>query len=655
MHEYDRDRVVFHSSQDMTSGYFLSKGETILERELMKAPDEINDTLELYNIKLYIDNEGYLKSWSADKVEKYKKRVEEYGQFIGAFISKIDNSNVLIHHKKLIFQYIESFWALINNQKRFKKISPDKIEQILTQDPHQIRIILRHKGLVEHYNNALRDFLLSYQQSAEILLSIYEVKKDFNHIDLFLPKSLTKQEKEKIISDYIDSENCNTNYLPIIQNSKKTNDFYIPDKIRLKAKRKNQEETNKFFDEKTNNSVMKYGVSISYPENTSKIKELKLENTIAHYVYSLAYIKSDNNPYFLYQNFKLLFEYVDHQDRISLIHKPSQLGVFERIMGVRSQNEYCRGISFNMSEMTSQAQIFTYSKVLSTLVNSLEKILQFAYNSTFSEKYGFASNANLTMPTANASALEKVRTLAPELESILKQYKLYVEDNYIDFELLQISSSPSSMSNIPSLNKNKYIYLNTNSHEAISSTNLFFSDQTLLAYVEPFREKQYQNFFELLKNEKNIYFDKYEEHQIHSLNYLLDKNYIFIDQYNRIQVTNKNRILILNDLHENEVASYHHYRTEVQEEAIKMSKEGLIYFESSLLSKPEQDYFNYNLNKSEFTNGLDLRNRYLHGTQASPSETDLHEDSYLLYLKLLTLTLLKIEGDLRISQVNKNS
>lgn len=51
-----------------------------------------------------------------------------------------------------------------------------------------------------------------------------------------------------------------------------------------------------------------------------------------------------------------------------------------------------------------------------------------------------------------------------------------------------------------------------------------------------------------------------------------------------------------------------------------MEVEKIIHFDSTLFSKPEQDYFNYFLNKSDFTNGLDLRNSYLHGTQAKPDE-----------------------------------
>jgi hypothetical protein len=85
-----------------------------------------------------------------------------------------------------------------------------------------------------------------------------------------------------------------------------------------------------------------------------------------------------------------------------------------------------------------------------------------------------------------------------------------------------------------------------------------------------------------------------------------------------------------------------------------MKNQNMVYFESSLFSKPEQSYFNYYLNKSEFTNGLDLRNSYLHGTQANPDEVDKHEYAYFTYLKLLILVLLKIEDELMISKMIKN-
>lgn len=649
MHKHVRERVVFYSKQDMASGFMLSKGENILRAEFKELPNNINDILELHHIKQYIDNKVFLNVWSEDDINIFNDRVREYGKCIGKFISSINDSNIMIYYKELMFEYIDTFWLLINNQKIFKKISSEKIEQILNEEPYQINTLLKYKGIVEQYDKVIRDFFLFYKKSAEILLLTHEIKKT----TIYLPKSLTLIDKENIISNYIESESCNSNYLLLIQNAKKK-EFRISDKIRLKAKRKYEEENNRFFDDKSNSQVINTGVSISYRSNIDKIKESKANGLIEDYIYSLDYIKNNTDYYSLYFNFKFLFEYLDNQNRINLISKKNQICSIEELIGIRYENEYFCGMSFLHSEITSYAQILTYSEILSTIDIYLENILEFVYTSFFTKNYGFADNASLSMPPVSISALEKVRLLAPELESVLKQYKIFVEDNCIDFDLLQMSSSPSAIKDIPSLNENKYIYINVDNKEAALSSHFFFSDQTLLSYVEPFKEKRYHSFFDLLQNESNILFHNYDVHQVENINYLIKNKYLSIDEDDFIKVINRDRIFILKDLYENEASSFYHYPPHMQEEAMRMYKDDFIYFESTLLSKPEQNYFNYYLNKSEFTNGLDLRNSYLHGTQARPSETEIHERAYLEYLKLLTLILLKIEDDLLIDK-NKNT
>ena len=428
------------------------------------------------------------------------------------------------------------------------------------------------------------------------------------------------------------------------------NDFKISDKTRLKAKRLHKKETDKFFEDK---GGMKYGVTISFPENLTKIKDGFVDdNLIANYSYSLDFIKKNSSPYQLFHNFKYLFEYLDNQNRINLVSKRSEMGLFERIMGVHSQNEYRGGTSFSLSQMTSQGQIFSYSQVLRNLNNSLEDILHFVFTNSFQDRFSFADNARFSIPTAK-SYFEKVRLLAPEFESALKQFKLYVEDGNIDFELLQISSSPSTIKDIPSLNSKKYIYFNESNQVMVGCSNIFFSDQTLLAYVEPFKDDKYSNFFDLLANEE-VKFTNYEEHQKPRLDYLIENGFIIVDKNDFIQIVNPARVLIFKDLHDNEVGSYYHYPIDFQEEAERMATEDIINFESSLFSKTEQAYFNYFLNKSEFTNGLDLRNSYLHGTQANPNEIEKHQYAYFTYLKLIFLAFLKIDDDLNIYVATKN-
>jgi hypothetical protein len=169
MSKHDRDRIVFHSVHDMSCTHFLSKAESILKREVIEETDDVNDVLELYNIKLFFDNGVYLTNWSDSDRNIYKESVNKFGLIIGKFISKIDNSNFQRHHCNLTYKYVDSFWILINNRQQFKKISSCQITEALKQNPHQIRSLLKHKPLVKKYKDVVCDFLKVYEQSAEII------------------------------------------------------------------------------------------------------------------------------------------------------------------------------------------------------------------------------------------------------------------------------------------------------------------------------------------------------------------------------------------------------------------------------------------------------------------------------------------------------
>lgn len=644
MHQTDSKKVVFYSKEDLAASYHLQNGEKILRSEAKTDYTDINDVLELYNLKKYIDNSVFLTHWTQDDIANFKQKTKEYEVVVGRFFASINDNNVISEYEKVLKNYIHSFWEIVNNHSTFNRISQKKFSTILKKEPHLIHEILIHKRIVEHYNTAIKNFLLTYPQSTEVLLSIYEKKDEFTKVKRYLPENLTVEEKENILSNYLDSEYVNYNYINLIQNAKNTDNFRVSDKTRLKAKRLHESETKKIF---TENDAITFRVTVSFSEEYNNIKHVSSdEDFTRNYSYNLDYIKKNSDPYSLFQNFILLFEYLDDHYRINLVSTKNKLSTLERFIGVHSQNEYRKGIEFNSMERISQIQLLAYNQVLNDLGLKLETILHQVFTSSFQEKYEFPKNARFSVPSAT-EYFEKVRLLAPEFESVLKQFKLFVEDGYIDFELLQISSSPTTIKDIPSLNKNKYIYLNEENKKIGSCIYLFFSDQALLTYVDPFKGKDYRTFFNLLIKEQ-VKFSNYEEYQKDKLNYLIEQEYIYIDHNDFIQITNLSRIVILGDLYINEVASLYHYPFELQKEVQNMEAEKIIYFDSSLFSKPEQAYFNYFLNKSEFTNGLDLRNSYLHGTQATPDEIQKHQYAYFVYLKLLILVFLKIEGDLLI-------
>ena len=633
-------RVLFFSKGDYAQSFELQKGEHILRDNNKKNYTDINDIIELYHIKKYIDEGVCLKNWTAKDTANFKQKAGEFGNIVSRFMSSISSQNVESLYNNLIQEYKNSFWEIVNNYSFFNNISAEKFKTILENDHLFIRKILHFKKIVDHYNNAIRNYMLTHPVSAEIILSYYE----FNNDQIYLPQSLTTADMETIILNYIDSPNANYNYLKVIRIAKNRDKFRLLDKTRLKAQ-KLYEDINK--DLLANNKGISFNISIGFLPNMDVIKSITYPDTLTiNYSYSLDFIKQNSDPYSLFMNFFYMFEYIDWQHRINLVSKGSNCSALEKALRMQSKNEYWDSINFSHSEMTSIGQIAAYIEALDSIDISLENSLGKIFTTVFPEKYGFADNSILLMPTAS-SYLEKVRLLAPEFESILKQYKLFVENGDIDFDLLQISSNPVAIKDIPSLNKYKYFYIKE-SDELTNCMNLLFSDQTTLGYVTPFESKQYQTLFDIMLNE-NVEFDNYLDSQKYKLKYLIEKDYIFIDDNKYLRFVNNLRVLILYDLYRNEVGSYHWHTPQYQTEIKKMKSEGLIYFENTLFSKPEQAYFNFLLNKSEFSNSMDLRNKYLHGTQANPEETEKHHRVYLIYLKMIVLALLKMDDDLMIN------
>ena len=84
-----------------------------------------------------------------------------------------------------------------------------------------------------------------------------------------------------------------------------------------------------------------------------------------------------------------------------------------------------------------------------------------------------------------------------------------------------------------------------------------------------------------------------------------------------------------------------------------MIEEDELVWESSLFNRKEQDYLDYMLNKSKFDNGLDLRNRYLHGNNTF--DIGEQEEDYIKTLKIAILTVLKISEDIRLYKNGANN
>ena len=630
-----RHRVKFFPPENMSGSYQLSKAETLLENFNINSDFSLIDLIEFYNIKLFIDSNIYLATWDDSKIKLYRQVVELAYNQLKERILNISNETLEQDISSLDNNYYDNFWSLLSNLKALNKISDSSFYKILEKYPFQIKHVLKEKGVVDKYDNSIRRFLTNYYGSAEILLSSLEEKDILGMKEkIHLPKSLSIKDKEEIINSYLDCANPNLNYVRLIVNSRDTSELKLGIKTRLKAKKKAKE---------LNENILKNGytrdvvVSVSLNKDQIEPYIYKSYGTTFEASYSENFLDKLPTNLDLFLVFKYLFFYTDEKNLISIVSKQNELDVLERTM-IKSKNEYVIGSTFFQKDNLSNLELNIYEDYLRRKSNSIESVINSFIG--FINKKIYPQNIIFKLPLHESSYLEKIRTVTPDFEFLLKQYKLLIDEKSIDLELLRISSSPIRISEIYSNKTKKYLYSKNNLITKLKY--IFFNDQSYVLSKKQF-DNNYNCLYDIITNEK-IKYEYFENYQQNTIQSLINDGYLKINNDEYVTLNKKIMIYLIGELHYKEVLSYWNYPQQFRLVMDELIESKLVFVENTLFSQQERNYFNFYLNKKEFTNGYDLRNKYLHGTNTF-SEKE-HELDYNRLLKLIILTLLKIDDDL---------
>ena len=75
------ERAKFYSIEDLGNNLELTRAEEILEAyDEGKEFEDINDIIELYNVKLFLDNHLALKKWTEEQIANYIKKTKTFGK-----------------------------------------------------------------------------------------------------------------------------------------------------------------------------------------------------------------------------------------------------------------------------------------------------------------------------------------------------------------------------------------------------------------------------------------------------------------------------------------------------------------------------------------------------------------------------------------------
>lgn len=628
-------RVKYYSTNDLSAGFYLKRIEDIICNFVVeKKRVDINEIIELYNIQQFFHNRIYSIHWTKQQLNDYSEIVSDFSKVIGEFFSGINTGTIESMFDTIYYDYRNDFWKLIEKYKVYDKISVEQFRKIILNKHFILNDVLKCKNIVKKFSDEIITYMEKNPFCAEIILSYYLEKHDRNIESLYFPVELSNEKKTLILDKYIASNSSNINYLKLIFESNSTNNLRLPDRLKLKAKRKYDEEIETLFKEGTG---FEYGAKVSFSNKIDEEFKFETDDTrILSVLYSAKWIKENLDYPTLLNNFIYLFGYTDLQFRSLHVSRESQMSIIEKYLGIKGRKEYPTGIAFQQIQMLAQLQMIGYCNELEKYNIFLEDIIEWFFCNYLEEEFnvkGFCFNKS----SHTVSYLEKCRNIAAEFDNILKRFKIYCEDGEIDDELLHISTEHIFIKDIPSMLSNKYIYPCGNDYQTIS--NLLFSDQSIIHYL-PKLSNNYNSFYCLLEKE-NVYYDMFEDYQIPSIDWLIDHNIIKIDNKKRI-MPYWEKIKILNELYQHDVVCFS-YMKKYQSIIMELNKMGLVQFSSSLFSRPEQDYYNYLFNKSEFDNGLDIRNSYTHGTQRV--DENQNKQDYFIFLRIMILIVIKINEE----------
>lgn len=604
----------------------------ILDAYSQKTADlsDVNTVLELHNTKKFFEVYESVNGWESEKYKHYSNLANDSKQAVVAFFCSLKADELVSTYDKCEVFYWDDFWTLFYQFKVYERIPKDMFAKIMKEMRVSPNQLLRNKDFVCFFDKEIAEMLCDPNFGAEFIINYYLRKKD-DKDKYYLPSLLTKEDKTNTVKLYVEGPDVNANALYLIFNGRTCDkDGFLPDdRLRYLAKERYKKLWN---DESRPKFESGNGISISFsPDNPDKCVSFSDGNVIAKY--NSNWILENQDYPTLLNNFIHLFEYVDKNMLCKLTLEALQPGVIENVFLVDGNGMYKPGQTFRTLNKLADLQIKSYAHILNEQGIYIEDLVKWFFedylNTEFSAK-GFIC----LMPDHNDSLLSKYERVASVMDGLTKQYKLFCEDGIVDRGLYEMSSSSIRFNAIPSQLKHKYAY------SASSSLNkeieCFFSDKNTLSFTEK-TEYKYSTLFDLLKNER-ICMGDVKKCNLGTYKWLIERGSISTKDGTLSLVPE--RVFILFELYHKQVLCLNYIESR---EIKKLIASGELIEENTLLSRPESKYFDFILNKAEFSDGLDLRNKYLHDTGSLDEQTQLQD--YYILLKILIILVIKINEE----------
>lgn len=620
------EKIKYYDSSDLAYDYMIERAIQFVD-QYGESPNfnNINLVLAAYNVYLLL-TKAKLKS----AYFHYASIAKTYIKHCNIYFSNLNNDNIKCSHNIPMQLYQEDYWQLFNNTKLYYSIDKKIVKFLLYKLTPSLTAILKHPQIVNVYSREITCYIIKNQYSILFILDYYFTYNKESTKKFILPKELTSKILLWLINKKLSSNNISPQYLRLIENSTNST-LIIPDKMKVKAKRCRKQIESEIF---STNSSMISNMKIVF-KNIDELIKIDFQPPNLTITLDKSWIDENNHNDYLFANLFIFYFICDINYRAKFIaNKTDSTKLEDLISKPLGLNDYFQPLLSRIQEDLAHLFIMSYDKLLLTQNKRIEDLLKWFYTEFIAEEFHvhkFIFNSSST----NTTFIEKCRNLCSEIDSILKQYQLYYENNDIDRDLLEINSKPLLFSQLESYDKNKYAYVVDT--EYINSMNLLFSDQSYLNLITKLLDTNKTFISEIINPTIDLFLTDFDESQKKLIKKLQQQQLIILNQQNQI-IAKKNNIEVLKDFYENSCICNKAYQKQLNKLNIECK------YTNSLFSISEVNYLNFILNKKQFPNGHDLRNKYIHGSQSQNEISQLND--YYLLLMIHCFIALKIYDEL---------
>ena len=629
-------RVKYFGPRDLANGWQLDRVEQLLNQQPFDIVITINDALEVINVCRFIEGGILPEAYGGGESEAASTWKNQGKAAVARFFNRLVDVEPPVAGWKIYFEYRTELLSELERARAFEKLPAEKLLPSLEATGLSLRDFLGSKPLVKSYQSRIREQILSEALHAEMLID--KLLGQEQERELYFPANITSSEKRELLESYIGHERAHPNYVALIARASTSTELGIDPKLKLLAKRRQKQITDDLL---ANGGAFTSGAEVSLSRNQASPVEVEMHGAIARYSYGENWLIASSDHPSVLNNFQHLFEFADEHAILQAPSYLNDLGVIERLMGATGKRDYPTGIVFGAKEASATLQCQIYEKYLEAQGVELESVIEWFFAKYLSKEFN-AAGFTFEPSSSSASYLTRVRHLFAEMEGVVNQFRLFVEEGEIDFELLSVSAEAANFAQVPSLVDKKYLYAVEGKPVQVCS-HLLFSDQSRIAYIS--EDKQASNFAQLLLR-KRLTASDFRDDQGSAISFLVDHR-IIEEQNGRLQFASLGTVKLLRQLFAHEAASYYWLTEDSKAVADEWLQAGWLSHQRTLLTAAESRYFNYVLNRAQFDNGPELRNKYAHGAQARSQDPAEHYATYVTALRLIVLIAIKINDDFR--------